>query len=111
MHETSPTEETVELPRRTLAVAILFKNEVLTKGLEALLHSLERVESVHIWTAETLRKSLDAQECDILIIAVEQWYLLEGIQENLQCSAPRILVLGDRPFEATDAPHRGQRAE
>lgn len=102
MHERSMTKEAGESHTQGISVALLIENEVLAKGLEALLCDLDRVSSIRLWDRETLVESLASQECDILIIAAEQWSLLDGAQNDFSRRMPRILVLGNDPFHEAD---------
>ncbi|MEU9469005.1 hypothetical protein AB0D78_20575 [Streptomyces avermitilis] len=96
------TAEAGESHKQDISVALLIENEVLAKGLEALLCDLDRVSSIRLWDRETFVESLASQQCDILIIAAEQWSLLDGAQEDFSRRMPRVLVLSNGPFDEAD---------
>ena len=82
-----------------LNVTLLIGNQVLERGLETLLRSVDRVSEVRIAKAENLQEAL-TPECDVLLVDTGRWSLLGTATEDLPAvSLPRILVIGDFPFE------------
>ncbi|MEV0642263.1 response regulator transcription factor [Streptomyces sp. NPDC050619] len=98
MREQLTTGEVEGSYLEALDVALLVESEVLVKGMEVLMSTLDRVGSVRLWNPEELEKSLDSEECDVLIVTVKRWGLLDGMEEDYRRRMPRVLVLGSDPL-------------
>ncbi|MFC5833565.1 helix-turn-helix transcriptional regulator [Nonomuraea insulae] len=99
MHQPTMTAKSAQSGSRPLKVALLVPNEALATGLETLLGRLDYVGGIHCWQSAQLLESLTHGECDVLIIAADQWDLLGEANETVAGALPRVLVLGDQLLE------------
>ncbi|MEU6465460.1 LuxR C-terminal-related transcriptional regulator [Streptomyces sp. NPDC046976] len=81
----------------TLDVALLVASEVVCVGLEALLRRVPVVAAVRIVVPEVEDLPERIGSADVLIVAAEQWGLLDGGKEVP--GLPPTLVLGDDLYE------------
>ncbi|MDT0345446.1 response regulator transcription factor [Streptomyces litchfieldiae] len=89
--------------RKGLDIALLIENEVIRSGLATMLRSLERTAMIRSCDPLSLSEILASREIDVLIVAFDQWPLLENAR-NSRCGTPRILVLGDKLDENVGGP-------
>jgi two-component system nitrate/nitrite response regulator NarL len=79
-----------------LDVALWLDGEVLSKGLEALLGAIVRVNRVYCPSdAVELARLVDVGKCDVIIVSVDRWSSLEGEPVLAGRHLPRVLVAGE----------------
>ncbi|MFF8991063.1 LuxR C-terminal-related transcriptional regulator [Streptomyces sp. NPDC014983] len=86
-----------EGPGATLDVALLVASEVVCAGLDALLSRVPAVGAVRIVVPAVDDLPERIGPADVLIVAAEQWGLLDGCKEVP--GLPPTLVLGDDLYE------------
>ncbi|MGD3112796.1 LuxR C-terminal-related transcriptional regulator [Streptomyces sp. YGL11-2] len=81
----------------TLDVVVLVASEVVSAGIEALLGRLSAVGAVRVLppVADGLPERIES--ADVLIVAAEQWSLLDGCRDI--SGLPSTLILGDDLYE------------
>ncbi|WP_331742675.1 response regulator transcription factor (plasmid) [Streptomyces sp. NBC_00868] len=84
-------------------VALLVSSPVIRAGLEALLDQVASVGVVLALDAETLHTPYAPGSFDVLIVASEQWHVLENAQDDRSCPLPPVLVLGDPTHDRRNA--------
>jgi DNA-binding NarL/FixJ family response regulator len=81
----------------SLNVAFIIENNVIAAGMKGLCSCLERVDSMSFWDSRSPQTWPSSDKYDVLIIASEEWHLLEDA-EAIALNAgtlPLVLVLGD----------------
>ncbi|MFF8726181.1 LuxR C-terminal-related transcriptional regulator [Streptomyces sp. NPDC015171] len=89
-----------ERPEATLEVAVLVASEVVCAGLETLLSRLPAVAGVRVIAPELDGLPERIEPADVLIVAAEQWSLLDGRTDV--SGLPSTLILGDDLYERWD---------
>jgi DNA-binding NarL/FixJ family response regulator len=84
--------------RATLRVAVLIGNEVLRRGLEAIVKGLSTVDLVRRFgAAGELRAYLPAERFDVLLVSEYEAPELAALRESLAAGGTRVLMLVTAP--------------
>lgn len=76
----------------------MIESQIVRIGMEGILRNLDCVERVESFEPRSLHAVL-ASRPDILIITFDEWRMLSEIADGVQDDLPRLLVLGDEPYE------------
>ncbi|MET8139946.1 response regulator transcription factor [Sphaerisporangium sp. NPDC005288] len=82
-----------------LNVGLIIGNKVVAAGMESLLQRLDRVDSILFWDSRLPQTWPWSRKWDILIVALEEWHLLEDVEALDVEPLPLVLVLGDNIHE------------
>lgn len=79
-------------------VALMIESHIVRIGMEGMLRQVECVAAVELYEMKSLPAMLDCRP-DVLIITFEEWQKMGNLNEEIKEKLPRMLVLGDEPYE------------
>lgn len=100
LYECCEVKSALDTKKAAWNIALMIESQVVRIGMEEMLRRIESVATIQSYDLDCLRAML-AAEPDVLIITSDEWQSLGRLDEETRGNLPRLLVLGEEPYEWT----------